>query len=719
MWRVKFRVYSNVPGQNEYIQYSEVEYYGNKADISYIIFNRISNTSARCFYYNNICRLNLTGYNASYSHILGVGLRSSTNPISSSYPRTFKIELLETENCTFTFYDSMKKIADITEYNTTNYTGITEYDAYSNGLRETGDDTNIWQLRRNGGNFIVSTALYRYMICLQKNETTLIPMNAVNNSIATTKTLTTDSFNPFAQILYYNSTTTISANASVGATALYEQVTLDLRYSFNTGTTLTAHKDVYLVAAPQSDGLAKLHTSPISQVLPTTADGLIYIYLGRAYSNYQIELHPIHPVYEYKDGALRQYTNSVGTTYEDATTTTHGLMSAADKVKLNGIATGAEVNVQSDWNATSGDALILNKPTIPTKTSDLTNDSDFMSGMTILAYGKSTWNDFITAYTKKHVVYCRASSNSNPASGSQTRMAFMAYVNNETNPTEVEFQYYRSVSSHSASQQGDQVYVYKLTSSGTWTVTVREAMSKIATGSNMSSSYASGTITLSATVPTKTSDLTNDSGFITNTDYASGTSAGVVRKGNGLDVSSTTGTTSAITYTYDQYNSTAGNGYFISKGTLNNVLSGRGYTTNTGTITGVSVNGTSVATSGVANLVTNTAYDASTNKLATMADVGGSVYANFAVETYTSAVVTIPNLNSTYSTTVSNITKEGYYPIGIVGSWTSTQAKNLAIRNLHLTTREIGSTSFYIVIQNTSTSALNITYSVDILWVKM
>jgi len=37
----------------------------------------------------------------------------------------------------------------------------------------------------------------------------------------------------------------------------------------------------------------------------------------------------------------------------------------AEKTKLSGIATGAEVNVQSDWNASSGDALILNKPTIP------------------------------------------------------------------------------------------------------------------------------------------------------------------------------------------------------------------------------------------------------------------------------------------------------------------------------------------------------------------
>ena len=37
----------------------------------------------------------------------------------------------------------------------------------------------------------------------------------------------------------------------------------------------------------------------------------------------------------------------------------------ADETKLDGIAAGAEVNVQSDWDATSGDAQILNKPTIP------------------------------------------------------------------------------------------------------------------------------------------------------------------------------------------------------------------------------------------------------------------------------------------------------------------------------------------------------------------
>ena len=50
-----------------------------------------------------------------------------------------------------------------------------------------------------------------------------------------------------------------------------------------------------------------------------------------------------------------------------------------EKNKLAGIASGAEVNVNADWSATSGDAQILNKPTIPSKTSQLTNDSNYIT----------------------------------------------------------------------------------------------------------------------------------------------------------------------------------------------------------------------------------------------------------------------------------------------------------------------------------------------------
>ena len=57
-------------------------------------------------------------------------------------------------------------------------------------------------------------------------------------------------------------------------------------------------------------------------------------------------------------------TGSTDVTLPVVTGTDAGLMTSADFTKLSGIATGAEVNVNADWNAVSGDAQILNKPTI-------------------------------------------------------------------------------------------------------------------------------------------------------------------------------------------------------------------------------------------------------------------------------------------------------------------------------------------------------------------
>ena len=56
---------------------------------------------------------------------------------------------------------------------------------------------------------------------------------------------------------------------------------------------------------------------------------------------------------------------------------------ADEKAKLANIQAGAEVNVNADWNAVTGDAAILNKPTIPTATSDLTNDSGFITAQDV------------------------------------------------------------------------------------------------------------------------------------------------------------------------------------------------------------------------------------------------------------------------------------------------------------------------------------------------
>ena len=50
------------------------------------------------------------------------------------------------------------------------------------------------------------------------------------------------------------------------------------------------------------------------------------------------------------------------------------------KNKLDGIEAQAQKNVKPDWSASAGSAAeILNKPTIPSKTSDLNNDSGFIT----------------------------------------------------------------------------------------------------------------------------------------------------------------------------------------------------------------------------------------------------------------------------------------------------------------------------------------------------
>lgn len=163
-------------------------------------------------------------------------------------------------------------------------------------------------------------------------------------------------------------------------------------------------------------------------------------------------------------------------------------------------------------SSAAGTAGLAPAPTTGDVDKFLAGDGTYKSGglpMVILSYGNSTWTDFINAYNNNVIVYCRASSNSNPASGSQTRMAFMAYVNNAKTPTEVEFQYYRSMNAHSATAMGDQVFVYKLNKNNGWSVTTRDAsikQIKIDKNDPGTVSWSGNVVTLKSGLPKVTSD---------------------------------------------------------------------------------------------------------------------------------------------------------------------------------------------------------------------
>ena len=61
------------------------------------------------------------------------------------------------------------------------------------------------------------------------------------------------------------------------------------------------------------------------------------------------------------------YQANLDSAYSVVTDTTDGIMTHLDKIKLDSIASGAERNVQADWNVTNttNDSYIQNKPTIP------------------------------------------------------------------------------------------------------------------------------------------------------------------------------------------------------------------------------------------------------------------------------------------------------------------------------------------------------------------
>ena len=297
-------------------------------------------------------------------------------------------------------------------------------------------------------------------------------------------------------------------------------------------------------------------------------------------------------------GGIVDYVDGVLPTVNDATLT----------IQQNGS------NVQT-FTANQGTNATANI-TVPTKTSDLLNDGasgtstyveadelatvattgsyndlsdkpDIMTGLTEMAYGESNaWAKFLAAYRAKQIVYCRASSNANPATGSQTRKAFMAYVNNAENPTNVEFQYVRSINIKSASQPVDQVYVYTLTSAGggTWTVASRNMGPKLVHGTNTTVSYSNGTYTISATqptVPTKTSDLTNDGSDGTSAYVEADQLATVATSGSYNDLSNKP--TIPAAQVNSDWNASSGVAQILNKPTLATVATSGLYSDLTGT----------------------------------------------------------------------------------------------------------------------------------------
>lgn len=220
-------------------------------------------------------------------------------------------------------YSSMAQATRITTTYNVNYTWLFVYDSdrVSGGcwIAYYGyySDANTigYIIRTNSSALPLSSAVGRYRLMFTSADGThYVPATANTSTSATAnKPVTQTPIDPFGRIVYYGYTSVKNAGEMAGVSYHFDQNAVTLGYSFAKGSALnmTLWKPVYLKCAPQSDGSAIIDaTTPWVQDLPTTEDGKIYIFLGIAYSATNIELMIHHPVYEYKNGAVRQWTNT-------------------------------------------------------------------------------------------------------------------------------------------------------------------------------------------------------------------------------------------------------------------------------------------------------------------------------------------------------------------------------------------------------------------------
>ena len=178
-----------------------------------------------------------------------------------------------------------------------------------------GYDSNTntigYQVRTNSMSLPMKSIVYRYRLLFTSADGKgFVPANNSTSTNATTaRSITQEKIDPFGRIVYYGTTASVAAGSNPAASSLWQQYTFTIGYSFV--VTLTEWKPVYLKCAPQTDGSAIIDsTTPFVQDLPSTEDGKIYIFLGVAYSSTAMELTLEHPVYWYKDGMIRPYTNA-------------------------------------------------------------------------------------------------------------------------------------------------------------------------------------------------------------------------------------------------------------------------------------------------------------------------------------------------------------------------------------------------------------------------
>ena len=272
VWRIKFKVYAEAAGRVDARGYYDVLITGTQNKIiSYATFNTISNTSYRPIYINSVMVATSAGITAGYYHLLGWRLYSAWNPATAANARTITVDILELDNCDFTFWDTIQKPGNVPGAGDTNYVGVTGIDAYSNGLIETGDNDTYHALQYTNARFTNNSTLYLggYNILGFVGDNIVAPLSVSSSgytgtttSISETRVYSSQGFDWSKGLFYFTGSTAIATNGIV-TNCRVTQSGVDLRYSDNcvastaaTTTTLgMVDGPVYIRGIIKEDGL--------------------------------------------------------------------------------------------------------------------------------------------------------------------------------------------------------------------------------------------------------------------------------------------------------------------------------------------------------------------------------------------------------------------------------------------------------------------------------
>ncbi len=180
------------------------------------------------------------------------------------------------------------------------------------------DGTESYTVRWSGSGVIAGEQITRYKLLMMASDGRYHPIVIGDSTSANAKTVNSQPFVVNSPILAYYTTATVAANAATSTSYIYSSVSMgtNFRYNQNVQSGWTAHKPIYLKGTINNDGLFVLAGAGttsgdyLTQNLPTTEDGYIYIMLGMMYTaTTSFRLNIEHPIFEFKNGKLRMYTN--------------------------------------------------------------------------------------------------------------------------------------------------------------------------------------------------------------------------------------------------------------------------------------------------------------------------------------------------------------------------------------------------------------------------